>query len=280
MASFYHYTSIDTLYSMLGNSIVEEKETGNSYLSLWATHINFLNDETERELYVNKLLSDVTNYFTCKNEYPTPQQIEYIKQLCINNIYVISLSSEKLNDDLSMWRGYGANGYGVCIEFDFSKIAPFSWNKDTNMYQTENVYAPQKCIYCKPEEIEIDNDLLEKIYNHLTNNSNVNGLDYTMNEASIITQIMNKIAIYKHEAYIVEDEYRIINHSYGKPKFNKVGNVIKPYMVYPIPVTAISSITIGPCNKNSDIVKGLVRFIKTKLGNNFVIKYSNIPYRG
>ena len=79
---------------------------------------------------------------------------------------------------------------------------------------------------------------------------------------------------YEPVVYIVEDEYRNINHSYGKPKFNKVGNVIKPYMVYPIPVTAISSITIGPCNKNSDIVKGLVRFIKTKLGNNFVIKYS------
>ena len=60
----------------------------------------------------------------------------------------------------------------------------------------------------------------------------------------------------------------------------KIGSFIKPYVKYQIPISAITDITIGPCIKNSDHIKSIVRMIEKKLGPKVDIKYSSIPYRG
>lgn len=55
MDKLYHYTSIETLYNMLEKSIISDKDTQVRYLNMWATHIKYLNDETERELFTDAL---------------------------------------------------------------------------------------------------------------------------------------------------------------------------------------------------------------------------------
>lgn len=53
---FYLYTSIDTLYNMLGKSIEKDKDTSIDYLKLWATNIDYMNDRTERKLFTDALI--------------------------------------------------------------------------------------------------------------------------------------------------------------------------------------------------------------------------------
>ena len=62
--------------------------------------------------------------------------------------------------------------------------------------------------------------------------------------------------------------------------FSNNGNLIKPYIDFFIPFSAIVSITIGPCINGSNSIKNLEQFIKIKLGFDFTIRYSQIPYRG
>lgn len=58
MEKLYHYTSIEALYNMLEKSILTDEETNIKYLNLWATHIEYLNDETERKLFTNMLIEE------------------------------------------------------------------------------------------------------------------------------------------------------------------------------------------------------------------------------
>ena len=177
-----------------------------------------------------------------------------------------------------MSRGYGGNGCGVCLEFDFSKVPPF-YHTNTNIYQMEDTYILHKCKYVKPEEIKIEQDLIRQIYEVL-NSSEKDDIKSTLTKASIISRIANLSPYYKHVAYESEHEWRFVKHSVKEPKYRKRGDLLIPYITYCIPITAISSITIGPCVKNSDAIKSLTQFIERKLGPEFDIKFSDIPYRG
>ena len=118
MSKLYHYTSIETLYNMLEKSIDTDKETQVRYLNMWAIHIKYLNDEIERELFTSALKRMVCKY---AKEYDIPlcnEQLKEFDNLCDVDSYIISLSEHQ--DDLNMWRGYGENGIGVNIEFDFN----------------------------------------------------------------------------------------------------------------------------------------------------------------
>ncbi|MBE6318847.1 MAG: DUF2971 domain-containing protein [Bacteroidales bacterium] len=280
MANFYHFTPIDTLISMLTDSLKVDKKTNQQYIEFWATEITALNDTTERDLFVNVLINKVRQYATEQQNRLTEDQERDLGKLCYSDMYVISLTSKdlSLSDELNMWRGYGGNGCGVCLELDFSKIPPF-YHTNTNIYQLEDSYILRECEYVKPEEIKIEQNLVKQIYESL-NLTEKEKIKCTLIKASIMSHIANLSPYYKHEAYKSEHEWRFVKHSLKEPKYRKRGNLLIPYITYCIPITAISSITIGPCLKDSDTIKSLTQFIERKLGPKFDIKFSNIPYRG
>ena len=45
---------------MLEKSVFVDQETGVRYFNMWATHVKYLNDETERKLYVDMFLEKVS----------------------------------------------------------------------------------------------------------------------------------------------------------------------------------------------------------------------------
>ena len=59
---YYHFTTVDTLVSMLTDSLKFEKNTSQRYIEFWATDINFMNDATERSLFVGVLLDRVKHF--------------------------------------------------------------------------------------------------------------------------------------------------------------------------------------------------------------------------
>ena len=274
MSVFYHYTSIDTLYNMLTKSIEKDEETNVNYLKFRATHVTALNDTMERKLFVDKLIKEVNRYLN--NTLNDSEQSKLEHMCSVMDSYIISFSDSSLFDDLNMWRGYGKNGYGVCFEFDLSAISVFY--KTNDFYRTENVYNLIKCEYFSPNKDIETNDFKELVraLSEFLKSAEKN----TIKEACLLKKIYEKAVIYKHEAYVAEKEWRFIINIITKPEYNLVNNVIKPYVNFKIPLEAIKSIRLGPCIKDSYEVSSLVSFIKDIFGESFIVKYSDIPYRG
>lgn len=272
MDKLYHYTSIETLYNMLDKSIIVDEETNTKYLKMWATHIEYLNDEMERKLFTDMLTRKVEKYAIEIGHVLDDEQRKVINMLCRVDSYIISLS--ELNDDLSMWRGYGGNGVGVNIEFDFYNIPPFYATSKHNTFKTEKVFRAIKCDYLEPESCYIDKLLIKKIYKHcLEDNKNV------FDGAIIMKEIQDLSTKSKHIAYVSEKEWRFVCTPNSRPKHLFSNGIIKPYIEYPIPINAITAVTIGPCIKDEYSIVSLERFIRKKLSSNIRIEYSKIPYR-
>lgn len=273
MQKLYHYTSSETLYKMFQYSIFTDQETRARYLKMWATHICYLNDETERKLFSDMLIKNIIQYSELQGSSLTEDQRKEIKQLCNTDTFIISLS--ELQDDLNMWRGYGGNGIGVNIEFDLSHITPYYSTSIPNHFKTEKVYKVHPCTYHKPEDCKIEESLVRNIYTYITQTNHNSFMG-----ATLIKQIEDLSTIYKHDAYQEEKEWRfIIDKSYPF-KYIYSNRIIKPYIEFPIPLEAITAITIGPCIKSNYEIKSIEQFIKAQMGDpNFNVRYSKIPYR-
>lgn len=272
---------METLYKMLTTSIVVDENTKQRYIEFRATRIDALNDPTERDLFVNALIKEVKQYARKNGTILTDEQEKELRKLCYSTLYVISLTSSKLSisDELCMWRGYAGNGTGVCLELDFSRVLPFYPNQKTGGYQMEDVYILHRCEYVNPDEITIEQDLVKQIYDVLLI-SEQETLENTLYKAYLIREIAKLAPFYKHKAYESENEWRFVIHSHKEPSYRKRDNLIIPYVTYRIPVSAISSIKIGPCIRNTDKANDLEELIYNILGTDVEIKYSDIPYRG
>lgn len=278
MEKLYHYTSIEALYNMLEKSILTDEETNIKYLNLWATHIEYLNDETERKLFINMLIEETIIYSKKQGITLSYDQIKKIETLCNIDAYIISLS--ELQDDLNMWRGYGGNGVGVNLEFDFHKLLPFNKILKSSKLKLEQVYNPIICKYFQPKECNIETSLIERVYNYCINNTEIIDYKQTIKEASLITDINRLATISKHAAYISEKEWRFVCKSCPSiPKYIHSNGIIKPYIEFPIPLSSITAITIGPCIKEEYGINGIEQFVKRKLGADVKFRYSEIPYR-
>ena len=276
MDKLYHYTSIETLYNMLEKSIIPDKDTQVQYLNMWATHIKYLNDETERDLFTNVLKQKVCDYAKKSATPLNDNQLQELDNLCDVDSYIISLSD--LQDDLNMWRGYGGNGIGANLEFDFCSVPAFYGTKKQNQYKTEHVYEPLKCCYFRPDECEIEESLIKHITHYLLYKDGTRE-DLKVDGIKIMRDVRDLAAISKHAAYKSEGEWRFVCNSGSIPKHIIANGVIKPYIEFPIPLSSISSITIGPCIKGGYKEVSIKHYIKEKLGSCFEVKTSKIPYR-
>lgn len=271
----YHYTSIATLCNMLEESIVTHgtNDKARKYLKLRATHIDHLNDTSERKLFKDALYKKVCQYAEKSGGILNDSQEEQFNSLCVGIVYVISLSEHP--DDLNMWRGYAGNGIGANIGLDFSKIVPFYRSpQGPAHFQMEHVYDPIKCIYCSTQNVEIDEDLVEQVYNFLVSGEG------KFEDVRLMREISRCAVKMKHKAYYSEGEWRFVLSSLHTPQYTFSNGDFKPYIYFEIPLYTIRSITLGPCIKDNSSIQNIEKFIRLKLGDDFQIKYSEIPYRG
>jgi hypothetical protein len=103
----YHYTSIETMLKILKDNII------------WATSINYLNDTSEGDHYLNLVRGRIREY-TNSHSVAKPQVFDQIKQdpkpiAFDRRPFVTSFSS--LPDFLPQWRSYCPQGNGVAIGF-------------------------------------------------------------------------------------------------------------------------------------------------------------------
>ena len=261
---YYHYTSLDTFKKMLEKSIETDKY-GETNIVIQATHSKFLNDPTETRLFKEALLKAVTNFAKSKGEDLSEAEIEKFNYYySIDGVFIFSLSV--LEDNLIMWRGYGDNGRGVCLEFDFTPSTPT--NQDGIIYP---IITPEECIYVNPDDFDIDHEIIEKTYNTLKSKQD------TIKAAGKIAFGHRYGAIHKHEDYKSEQEFRIVLCDDSKTELRE-GTLI-PHVKYPIPVQYLKRVIIGP-RANVGYTKDLLSIVmRVKYIDTIQIERSKVNYK-
>ncbi len=247
----YYYCSLKVF-----KSIIENK-------SIWLSNIRKSNDSLELEW----LLKQYINFLNAKYS-SDAEQIEFYKIIndCISAdekiknillsavpIYVVCLSEK--GDDLSQWRGYGDDGYGIAIGFNNSYFTSLNVGDvpEDFPYLTQITYASEEFLY----------SFFEKLTSEI--NSNLSQKEIEQRFIVVRKEIINKAPHFKNPAFVDEAEWRIClwspkgngidfkdgGFSYGKRKFfNRRDNLVSYFdMVFSDIQKAIRHIYIGPKSK-------------------------------
>ncbi|MBD5399122.1 MAG: DUF2971 domain-containing protein [Treponema sp.] len=198
----YHYTSKE---GFLG--IIENK-------TLWASEILYMNDEKETvipfEIYEKLLEED-------KNTNVRKEYFNFFKEFRGLETYVISFSEKK--DDLNMWRAYGDNASGICIEFNSDSLL-----KVLKENQEKMELRFEKCIYDEQEQKNAIQSLLDS--KNGSKNLEADGL---------YKKLLKFSPYFKDKSFRDEKEWRIIvkldtgleNRKLKKVRFRK--DIFVPY---------------------------------------------------
>lgn len=282
----YHYTSIAAILGMI------DKYTKDSpYLTMWATHSQFLNDPTGYEygkIVGQKLLQEVeqklniaeadrlssTMYDESMKQYFV--QCErgiscYADSLYMATPFVISFSKNR--DLLPMWTSYGKNGRGIAIGFNRESL-----EKHNNHFTVKDCYYD----YDGSDYTPLKNKI-KYWYEMMLQNINGASEGYTrVCQIELIMTINAYVAAYiKHESYKYEQEVRCKAIKSSEIKFRESNGLIIPYTELRIPIDAVEEIIIGPTQDAERMKLAIEMLLKTNgIYRDIKIKESKVPYRG
>jgi len=251
VTKLYHYTSIDTLCSILKSY---NKEDGT--IELRATHIDFLNDATEGKI-LDKLKELIPDDISDENE-------GVVKLNDDEDIFITSFSKQK--DDLNMWRSY-AGTKGVCITFNSGSLDRYCSN-----FLEDQYLGLVDCKYPNVSSINIKGVISDHSLK-ITHNNN----DQVMYLPCYNRSIQAK---YKHYGFEAENETRIIlSHKTRDVDFFVKKDIIKPFISYRVDIGSITEIWLATENNSTLTMKALkLMFGRYGITANIVIKKSDHPY--
>lgn len=279
----FHYTSAQGLIGILNNK------------TLWATHYNYLNDQTEFNHAKKIILNTI-------EESENPLVIRYKEILieCLTQIYNIyavytcSFSEEK--NLLSQWRAYCPFEGGFSIGFNLDELKKQSSNFFQCIYKyNEKTIEINKLIIQFCENIENltqgkqlrFSEKWQKRFEQMkiipySNSSEYNTLDLEKNHIFIRYELALLAARLKDESFYEEKEFRYIIisaiNSIDDVKYRYSKNLIIPYLNLNFNNESICELLIGPSiNQNQN--KHSINLLRESLNLNFDIECSKIPYR-
>lgn len=253
-----HYTSLDGFLSIVNQNHIR------------ASNILFLNDTEEME-YGMKVAREVLTTLT-----GTKQSQKLLATQNIPDVYACCFCERP--DMLSQWRGYGASGQSVSIQFDADQLSALASGQQFEL---------SKVIYGRKQAIT----LLRKRLSSAESTASIvrslmgspDGSDYTADDARR-TSILDLAPRFKNDAFEEEKEWRIIvkAHVAKKIDYRVRDNVIIPYVNIGssdsrLPITRV---TVGP-GKDSELTRrSIEKFISQNIFYNSVeVATSNIPFR-
>lgn len=268
---------MNTFYNMIEHSLCyKEGDIHPKYITMWATHYAFQNDPTECQLFFEGLKAGVLDY-TKKNNIALNDKEKELTQHPQYNMNIFTISFSKHEDDLTMWRGYGQNGDGISLGFDFSELrSPLSeCGADCKKHAgepTDLLYDEiKKCEYIDANNIKIAEEACDKTLKNIFNKD-----EWTDVKQAIINN--SYAPIYKNKKYEAEGEYRIIKHQI-MPQYRLADNKLIPYIKVNVPSNCLKRIVLGPCQTSSEVIMRIKSFLRTK-GMDIEVISSTIPYRG
>lgn len=274
----YHYTSINSLYS-----IVENKE-------FWVTRSDYMNDTSE-VIYFNEVIRKAVNNHLNRNdiksnvwaEWKESVQEKYGKEQdragLSGSIFILSFS--KNPDSLSMWNYYGKNdGYNFSIlksEVDDILKSKFRGH----------IVKCGSLIYDFDRQVEILEKELFKAYEFFLQNFSIEGvlerLHFELNQ-----RVFHYSYFFKHSAFKNEEEYRFsfIYMANTDWFYRPYMGVIAPYIKIKdsddnklIPIITVMA---GPLIKHERALNGLDMWLNSKgYRHNSKVKLikSSVPIR-
>lgn len=265
----YHYTDLNGL-----KGIIESN-------SLWATNLNFLNDEDE----MHHGISAFENTLIHLNDDLSDKSIGILRKAIeghrlhqARHNYNISFCQNP--DLLSQWRGYGSS-QGVCLEFDSDELIE-SLNFGTSRFFSGDVFytKPDSTLEAKEEILKFlnDADFLEQ-----KNNSAIHEFVGT-------SELVNSLTpFFKHESFMEECEYRIVIQPEMKLDqvcFRVNGHGLIPYIKIKAktltPHTGLlplRSVRIGPCKNRDFLLEGIGFLLNCNGYKEVRYSFTGTPFR-
>ncbi|OHD85618.1 MAG: hypothetical protein A3I60_05780 [Sulfuricurvum sp. RIFCSPLOWO2_02_FULL_43_45] len=217
----YHYTSLEGFIGILSNQ------------NIWATEYSFLNDSSELGYGLSIVKKLLKKYIDENNDALVCKFFEYVlnylnDEALIHQFFIASFSEHK--DQLSQWKGYGRNGSGVSLGFDFKDLTRWKREEilDINIYIKPVIYEKE----IQEKEITKILDLLMK---HI---KTLKTIDKIETIASCLAGfLIEKSIFFKSLAFQEENEWRIVYNNIGTSsvprkdvKFRIVDSKILPYL--------------------------------------------------
>lgn len=294
----YHYTSMEAM-----KKIVESA-------TIWATSIRYLNDVSERDLFIglireripNPLLSTVGSGSVFER---VQNPDNYYAEDFLQQPFVASFSADA--DSLPQWRSYCPNGNGVSIGFRANcleradvlrEASPRYFGPSSATYrrvtyidptQTDFIDAVIKASSKEAMETEIANQSDESM-------SSITAADY------FLVDIEERTCFIKHSSFSNENEFRLaisLFWSYKYLEYRATRSTLAPYVTLHIPrkdtrelispgvntlygdlekMDFVARVVIGP-TPNKDLSRSAVdAYFKTK-GMNVEVVSSSVPFR-
>ena len=278
----YHYTSIDAFRNIMESKIMH------------ATRYDQMNDFSEVRLGIDKLLEAISNYNIDHSFLDLKKfLISVIKSFKKDtlDIYILSLSS--VADSIDQWRAYAPNG-GVSIGFDRKMImkgflTEFTQNIGRDKIDKFKIPDPSsqlmRCIYTDKNG---NLDLHSIVKNRFFKPNSYNAMFKSQNKvvkiffrASLPVTIYQTICSIKHGAYDSEREWRCVNY---RPNLHdypvKLNENNRWYIEMEFdPNDYIKEIWISP-HGDKKSCKNVIDYLRSKYDLKFVVKNSQIPFRG
>jgi hypothetical protein len=272
----HHYTGIQTLLALAPTA------SGQKQPCLWSSHVSYLNDSQEI-LYAREVMRYGAIPAMMAFGHPDDMWFaeEFGKWIDITlaapfNMFVFSLSEEP--NLLSQWRSYTPHGKGVSISFSTELVREIAH---------VNKLKIGKCLYNHNEQRDLITSLIESLWITYRNlgRGNQDRADMQRYFTEYRHQILQVLALIKHEAFKEEAEWRLISNVDMDPAlihFRQAEGaaLLTPYIELTLPIKdfKFQSITLGPTPHGALSFAALQAFAaKTKLSAN--IYESEIPFR-
>ncbi len=278
--TLYHYTGIGALLN-----IVKSRK-------LWASHIFYLNDDSEISYASECLRACVAKQMLRKQT----QDIEYeflehlhdwvqhhfIPSFC--DLFIFSLSEDK--SVLSQWQRYTPHGKGVSIGFSPTFLLPKIKHQG---------FRIGRCLYDNTEQDELISSLFDKLMT--TFRGHCKWEDYSKGDRrrkydsllqGLKGDILQVFSLIKDPSFKDEREWRIISKNYNsctvsEVKFREGASMLVPYIeidITPDPPTKslFEEVCIGPTQYLDLSMEALSGFL-SKEGVCGTVSHTTIPYR-
>lgn len=234
----YHYTTMDAMMNIVKSRCI------------WATSISYLNDVSERELFLNAVQHKLPA-FTSNHSFPVNQsdgEDDDSFDMGPNSIgvdgkpFVASFSTEP--DSLMHWRSYCPHGNGVSIGFRTEYLMRATCNNEPSHPLLAIPPAKfGKVSYVAPTDSSSIDKSMEKAYEM----ANQTLLELSHNEEFSDTSLMDLFnnhledmaCFHKDNSFAVETEYRLMLSSlylnWEVLRFRSTRSTLVPYIELSIP---------------------------------------------
>jgi hypothetical protein len=239
---------------------------------LWATHIRYLNDTSEQQLFERLFRARVEELIKTSSPGAKQRMHLWLERLKSKTVpYVICLSQDDGNR-LSQRRGYAAQG-GVSIGFKVSLLQAKLCRPRLHRLDLQQVR------YVDPAGGKATNDIIDGLLQIDFDRPGSPNPAYYAETVSL-----HSSATFKHFAFEEEKEARLVLlQTTQRPKIRVRGSLMVPYLEVDIDQQSdalVEQVIVGPNAHQEQTAESIEGLLRLNGWNAVKVKCSDTPYRG